>query len=49
MTEYRDVIPPPQTGDEGIKAPDPDAGHKEEVIPPPDTSGGEPPNVEHPL
>jgi hypothetical protein len=32
MTEYKDVIPPPQTGDEGIEAPDPDAGHKEEVI-----------------
>jgi hypothetical protein len=50
-TEYKDVIPPPKTGDEGIytEAPDPDAGHKEGVLPPPDTSGGEHPNVEHPL
>jgi hypothetical protein len=50
-TEYKDVIPPPKTGDEGIytEAPDPNAGHKEEVLPPPDTSGGEHPNVEHPL
>jgi hypothetical protein len=31
------VILPPQTGDEGIhtQAPDPHAGHEEEVIPPP--------------
>jgi len=41
-TEYKDVIPPPKIGDEGIytEAPDPNAGHEEEVIPPPDTSGG---------
>jgi hypothetical protein len=50
-TEYKDVIPPPKIGDERIytEAPNPDAGHKEEVIPPPDTSGGGYPNVEHPL
>jgi hypothetical protein len=41
------VIPPPKTGDEGIytEAPNPDAGHEEEVIPPPGTPGGDP-NVE---
>jgi hypothetical protein len=38
------VIPPPRTGDEGIytDVPNPDAGHEEEVIPPPGTPGGDP-------
>jgi hypothetical protein len=49
MTEYKDVIPPPQTGDEGIEAPDPDAGHKEEVILRQARRVVNPPNVEHPL
>jgi hypothetical protein len=33
----KEVIPPPPIGDEGIHtgAPNPDAGHEEEVIPPP--------------
>ena len=33
----REVIPPPPIGDEGIytQAPNPEAGHEEEVIPPP--------------
>jgi hypothetical protein len=46
--KHKGVIPPPQTGDEGIytQAPNPDAGHEEEVIPPPGTPGGENPNVE---
>lgn len=44
MVEHNGVIKPPPTGDEGIHtdAPDPDAGHDEEVIPPPDTPGGDP-------
>jgi hypothetical protein len=46
--KHKGVIPPPQTGDEGIytQAPNPDAGHEEDVIPPPGTPGGEHPNVE---
>jgi hypothetical protein len=38
------VITPPPTGDEEIhtQAPNPDAGHEEEVIPPPGTPGGDP-------
>jgi hypothetical protein len=44
---HKGVIPPPPTGDQGIytQAPHPDAGHEEEVIPPPGTPGGDP-NVE---
>jgi hypothetical protein len=36
---HKGVIAPPPTGDEGIftNAPNPDAGHEREVIPPPDT------------
>ena len=47
QAKYKGVIPPPKTGDEGIytEAPNPDAGHEEEVIPPPGTPGGDP-NVE---
>jgi hypothetical protein len=43
-TPHKGVITPPKTGDEGIytQAPNPNAGTKEEVIPPP----GEHPNVE---
>ena len=35
--KHKDVIPPPATGDEGIytDAPNPEAGHENEVIPPP--------------
>ncbi|HYJ59560.1 MAG TPA: hypothetical protein VEW64_09490 [Methyloceanibacter sp.] len=42
--EHKGVIPPPDIGDEGIHTdvPDPNAGHDEEVIPPPGTSGGSP-------
>lgn len=42
--EHDGVIPPPDIGDEGIHtdAPNPDAGHEEEVIPPPGTPGGDP-------
>jgi hypothetical protein len=42
-TEHKGVIKPPKTGDQGIytQAPNPNAGTKEEVIPPP-----EHPNVE---
>jgi hypothetical protein len=44
MVEHNGVIRPPPTGDEDIHtdAPDPDAGHDEEVIPPPDTPSGDP-------
>jgi hypothetical protein len=40
--KHKGVISPPPMGDEGIytKVPNPEAGHEEEVIPPPD------PNVE---
>jgi hypothetical protein len=39
-TPDKEVIPPPPTGDEDIHtdAPNPDAGHEEEVIPPPSPS-----------
>ena len=42
--EHKGVIPPPPTGDEGIytDAPNPEAGHEKEVIPPPDTPSEEP-------
>ena len=45
--QHKGVISPPPTGDQGIytQAPNPDAGHEEEVIPPPGTPGGDP-NVE---
>jgi hypothetical protein len=45
--EHKGVITPPPVGDEGIytKVPNPDAGHEKEVIPPPDSPGGDP-NVE---
>lgn len=38
------VIPPPDVGDEDIETdvPNPDAGHEEEVIPPPDLPQQEP-------
>jgi hypothetical protein len=38
------VIEPPPVGDQGIytEAPDPNAGHEQEVIPPPGTPGGDP-------
>ena len=44
MVEHNGVIKPPPTGDEGIHtdAPDPNAGHRPEVIPPPGTPGGHP-------
>jgi hypothetical protein len=47
QAKYKGVMPPPKTGDEGIytEAPDPNAGHEEEVIPPPGTPGGDP-NIE---
>ena len=47
-TKHKGVITPPKTGDEGIytQAPNPNAGTKEEVIPPPGTPGSEHPNVE---
>ena len=43
-TEHKGVIPPPDIGDEGIhtEVPDPDAGHDQEVIPPPGATGGAP-------
>jgi hypothetical protein len=46
-TKHKGVITPPKTGDEGIytEAPNPNAGTKEEVIPPPGTPGGDP-NIE---
>jgi hypothetical protein len=42
--KHKDVIPPPATGDEGIytDAPNPEAGHENEVIPPPDRPSEEP-------
>ena len=42
--EHKDVIPPPPTGDEGIytDAPNPEAGHDKEVIPPSDKPSEEP-------
>jgi hypothetical protein len=42
--EHKDVIPAPPTGDEGIytDAPNPEAGHEKEVLPPPDTPSEEP-------
>jgi len=47
-TEHKGVIKPPQTGDQGIytQAPNPNAGTKEEVIPPPGSPGSEQPNVQ---
>ncbi|MGH6734912.1 MAG: hypothetical protein ACRECX_02375 [Methyloceanibacter sp.] len=44
LDESKGVIDPPPIGDEGIHAdvPNPDAGHDEEVIPPPGTPGGDP-------
>jgi hypothetical protein len=47
-TKHKGVIKPPQTGDQGIytQVPSPNAGTKEEVIPPPGTPGSEHPNVE---
>jgi hypothetical protein len=46
--EHKGVIMPPKTGDQGIytQAPNPNAGTKEEVIPPPGAPGSENPNVE---
>jgi hypothetical protein len=40
----KEVIPPPPIGDEDIytQAPNPEAGHEDEVIPPPGTPGGDP-------
>ena len=37
LSEHKGVIPPPPIGDEDIytDAPNPEAGHEEEVIPPP--------------
>jgi hypothetical protein len=45
--QHKGVIPPPPMGDEGIytKVPNPEAGHENEVIPPPGSPGGDP-NVE---
>src|SRR5262252_9586895 len=45
-TKHKGVIKPPQTGDQGIytQAPNPNAGTKEEVIPPPGSPGSEHPN-----
>ena len=41
LVEQNGVIKPPPIGDEDIhtQAPNPDAGHEEEVIPPPGTPG----------
>jgi hypothetical protein len=41
--EHKGVIPPPPIGDEGIytDAPNPEAGHEKEVIPPPETPSEE--------
>ena len=41
MTKHNGVIKPPQTGDQGIytQAPNPNAGTKEEVIPPAGLTG----------
>src|SRR5262249_2325136 len=43
-TPHKGVIAPPPTGDEGIftDAPNPNAGHEQEVIPPPDKPTEEP-------
>jgi hypothetical protein len=45
--EHKGVIKPPPVGDEGIytKAPNPEAGHQNEVIPTPGSPGGDP-NIE---
>lgn len=42
--EHKGVISPPDIGDEGIHTdvPNPEAGHEEEVIPPPATPGTAP-------
>jgi hypothetical protein len=47
-TEHKGIIKPPKTGDQGIytQAPNPNAGTKEEVIPPPGSPGSDQPNVE---
>jgi hypothetical protein len=47
-TEHKGVIEPPPTGDQGIytQVPNPNAGTKKEVIPPPGTPGSKHPNVE---
>jgi hypothetical protein len=47
-TEHKGVITPPKTGDQGIytQAPNPSAGTKEEVIPPPGSPGSDQPNVD---
>jgi hypothetical protein len=47
-TEHKGVITPPKTGDQGIytQAPNPNAGTKEEVIPPPGSPGSDQQNVE---
>lgn len=44
LTEQNGVIKPPPIGDEEIHTdvPNPDAGHDEEVIPPPGTPGANP-------
>jgi hypothetical protein len=44
LVQHKGVIEPPPIGDEDIytQAPNPDAGHEEEVIPPPGTPGGDP-------
>jgi len=46
--KHQGVIKPPPTGDQGIytQAPNPNAGTKEEVIPPPGSPGSEHPNVQ---
>jgi hypothetical protein len=45
--EHKGVTTPPPVGDEDIytKAPNPEAGHKKEVIPAPGSPGGDP-NIE---
>jgi hypothetical protein len=47
-TKHKGVITPPNTGDEGIytQAPNPNAGTKEEVIPPPGSPESGQPNAE---
>jgi hypothetical protein len=44
LVPHKGVIEPPTIGDEDIytQAPNHDAGHEEEVIPPPGTPGGDP-------
>ena len=44
LVQHKGVIEPPPIGDEDIytQAPNPHAGHEEEVIPPPGTPGGDP-------